>query len=270
MPAYLHLIRIDLYVHATPEALHPVLAAGHAELDSTDHTQDTFTKRLETIAAAHPELVIDALIDNGYNSFVLLRARRGRVETLAIEERPEGATGSVELPYDELATVTLGRDHDEIAAMLEDLGEELEPDEDVTLPTVYPTEAELRAVVERVAAATVEGGGRFVATASGGARFLVELAPDRGRVTKLTVVTEPALVAKLLLADYPPAPAAPRKPDDKYAQPLYWPQSMQQFIQDQATRTDRSMSWIVQWAFKESRNSIAQTELAAGRDAEPD
>lgn len=267
MPAYIRLIRIDLHVDETPPALHPVLAEVHQDLDSTDHTLDSFRERLELHAAAHPELVVDALIDNGYNAFALLRARGGRVEVQAVEERPEGATDRVELPYDDLATVTIGRDREAIGALLAELDTEL--DDPVDLPTVYDSEAQLRALIERVAAAASSGGGSFIAETVE-ARFLVDVAPGRGFVARLVVVTEPELFDRLLRADYTPAPAGPRKPGVKYEQALYWPEAMLRFIQDQATRTDRSLSWIVQRAFLDERATIAQHDRAAlARALEP-
>ncbi len=260
MPAYIHFIRIDMHVDETPAGLHPVLAEVNDDLDSTDHTLDTFTERLERHASAHPGLIVDALIDDGYNGFALLRARGRRVQVQPIDERPEGATGPVELPYDDLASVTIGRDREAIAELLAELGEELE--DPLTLPTHYDSEQQLRALVERVATATIgSGGGAFIAEA-GGTRFLVEVAAGRGHVAKLVVATEPELFARLMRGDYTPAPAAPRKPGDKYQQALYWPASMLRFIQDHATRTDRSLSWIVQRAFMDTRYAIAQSERA--------
>jgi uncharacterized small protein (TIGR04563 family) len=258
MPAHIHLIRIDVHVDEAPPALQPILAEVHEDLDSTNHTLRTFTEGLELHAAAHPELVVDALIDDGYNGFTLLRARGGRVEVQQVEERPEGASDPVNLPYDQLATVTIGRDREAITAMLDELGEELE--DPLTLPTLYDSEDQLRAFVHRVAAAAIgSGGGSFIAEA-GDARFMVEIAAGRSRVAKLVVVTEPELFARLMRGDYAPAPAAARQPDGKYEQELYWPETMLRFIQEQATRTDRSLSWIVQRAFKETHGAIAESE----------
>jgi uncharacterized small protein (TIGR04563 family) len=43
---------------------------------------------------------------------------------------------------------------------------------------------------------------------------------------------------------------------DKRKQSLYFPEDMLKEIQDEATRQDRSMSWIVQMAWKLARNEI--------------
>lgn len=43
---------------------------------------------------------------------------------------------------------------------------------------------------------------------------------------------------------------------DKRKQSLYFPEDMLKEIQDEATRQDRSMSWIVQTAWKLARNDI--------------
>jgi uncharacterized small protein (TIGR04563 family) len=43
---------------------------------------------------------------------------------------------------------------------------------------------------------------------------------------------------------------------DKRKQSLYFPEDMLKEIQEEATRQDRSMSWVVQMAWKLARNEI--------------
>lgn len=43
---------------------------------------------------------------------------------------------------------------------------------------------------------------------------------------------------------------------DKRKQSLYFPEDMLREIQDEAKRQDRSLSWIVQKAWKRSRNEL--------------
>jgi uncharacterized small protein (TIGR04563 family) len=45
---------------------------------------------------------------------------------------------------------------------------------------------------------------------------------------------------------------------DKRKQSLYFPEDMLKEIQDEATRQDRSMSWVVQMAWKLARNEISR------------
>lgn len=45
---------------------------------------------------------------------------------------------------------------------------------------------------------------------------------------------------------------------DKRKQSLYFPEDMLKEIQEEASRQDRSMSWIVQQAWKVSRQQIAR------------
>ena len=45
---------------------------------------------------------------------------------------------------------------------------------------------------------------------------------------------------------------------DKRKQSLYFPEAMLKEIQHEASRQDRSLSWIVQKAWKLSRNDIAK------------
>jgi len=48
------------------------------------------------------------------------------------------------------------------------------------------------------------------------------------------------------------------QPTDKRKQSLYFPEEMLQQIQDEATRQDRSLSWIVQQAWRAAREQIAK------------
>jgi uncharacterized small protein (TIGR04563 family) len=48
------------------------------------------------------------------------------------------------------------------------------------------------------------------------------------------------------------------KPSDKRKQSLYFPVEMLQEIQAEAFRLDRSLSWIVQQAWKKARPEIAR------------
>jgi uncharacterized small protein (TIGR04563 family) len=48
------------------------------------------------------------------------------------------------------------------------------------------------------------------------------------------------------------------QPTDKRKQSLYFPEEMLQQIQEEATRQDRSLSWIVQQAWRTARDQIAR------------
>jgi uncharacterized small protein (TIGR04563 family) len=48
------------------------------------------------------------------------------------------------------------------------------------------------------------------------------------------------------------------QPSDKRKQSLYFPEQMLNEIQEEAMRQDRSMSWIVQQAWKAARTQIAK------------
>jgi uncharacterized small protein (TIGR04563 family) len=45
---------------------------------------------------------------------------------------------------------------------------------------------------------------------------------------------------------------------DKRKQSLYFPEEMLNEIQDEATRQDRSLSWVVQQAWKIAKDSISK------------
>lgn len=59
---------------------------------------------------------------------------------------------------------------------------------------------------------------------------------------------------------------------DKRKQSLYFPEDMLKEIQEEATRQDRSLSWIVQKAWKIARNEIRRypsvNEIEGGEDDE--
>lgn len=65
---------------------------------------------------------------------------------------------------------------------------------------------------------------------------------------------------------------------DKRKQSLYFPEEMLKEIQDEATRQDRSLSWIVQQAWRIARNEVKRfpsvndviggTDDVRGRDEE--
>ncbi len=58
------------------------------------------------------------------------------------------------------------------------------------------------------------------------------------------------------------------QPSDKRKQSLYFPEEMLREIQGEATRQDRSLSWIMQQAWRSARGQIAKMpgmdDLAAG------
>lgn len=272
MPAYVHLIRIDWHYERADAALKSSLPAINERMTSSDHTYDTFLEQLRAIATAQPTLVADALIEDGYRAYFLVRVRAGRVEVAPVDERPEDAMADpIALPLDEIVHVALVRDRDDITARLVEIDDAVDDgvgddDAELPLPLVYPDLASLNAIVERVARAIDTGGGAFVAQVELD-RYLVEVAPGSARIRKLLVATEPALVARLLREDYARVPPAPRERDRKYEIGLYWPEDMLRFMQDAALRVDGSLSSVAQEAFAHARYTIAQSERSVLAEA---
>ena len=63
---------------------------------------------------------------------------------------------------------------------------------------------------------------------------------------------------------------APSAPSDKRKQSLYFPESMLEEINEEAVRLDRSLSWIVQRAWKTARPEIRKIPSSRSVDeAEP-
>ena len=48
------------------------------------------------------------------------------------------------------------------------------------------------------------------------------------------------------------------RPTDKRKQSLYFPEEMLREIQEEATRQDRSLSWIMQQAWRTARGQVAK------------
>ena len=67
-------------------------------------------------------------------------------------------------------------------------------------------------------------------------------------------------------------PALPGSKTDKRKQSLYFPESMLQEIKEEAARLDRSLSWVVQRAWKISRTEIKKlpsvNDVEGGEDEE--
>ncbi|MEJ7596459.1 MAG: hypothetical protein WKG01_01010 [Kofleriaceae bacterium] len=257
MPAYIEFVRIDWHVESTPPDLFPALVAANARCSSDDHTFETLRAELRKTAAAHPTLAADVLLGSGYNSFYLLRVRRGRVTEQAVEERPEGETVTRDLPYEDLVTVTLVRNRKVLGAALLAVDPDLDVASAIDLPTHYSSEALLRKLMHRIALAIDAGGGAFIAEAGDhDARFLVELVPGKAVVRALLVVTQPTLVARLLANELTPIPRLGRDPRQGYPCELDWPADMLAYLTAAATRVQHSVAYLVQYALRVARPKL--------------
>jgi uncharacterized small protein (TIGR04563 family) len=58
-------------------------------------------------------------------------------------------------------------------------------------------------------------------------------------------------------------------PTDKRKQSLYFPEDMLREIQEEATRQDRSLSWIVQQAWRSARAQVAKMPGVPDRGPPP-
>jgi uncharacterized small protein (TIGR04563 family) len=220
VPDYIHLIRIDWHIRETPVELHAAISAANDRCTGEDHTYQTVHEQLAAAAAANPALVADALVETGPCSFAFMFARHGEVTEEDVVEVPEGTTEKIRLPYDD------------------------DPPFDLSLQ--YDSEEHLR---EHLEAVRPDEAASFV-TNVGDDRFLVELSPETWSITKLVVSNRPALFARLMAGDFEAPKPAGRDPAQRYGQPLFFPRAMLDFLQTHATRMDRSLSWVVQYAVK--------------------
>jgi uncharacterized small protein (TIGR04563 family) len=270
MPYYVQRTSIDWHYDEHDAELSSIVALANQRLSSRTHTAETFEQSLRELASQHPELRCDALIEDGFRFLRLFRAARGDVSHIEVEQRPEDALASaIELPLDDMADVRLssGRAQAldallEAAAYPEDLDGE---DESVQLPLQYKDAARLRAAMTAVAAAIEVAADPFVAEVET-TRYLVELKAGNARVARLKTITEPELVARLLAGRVAPVPQAPLADSSKYEQTVYLPDHVLANVREHAARTDRSLSYIAQHAYKLGRQRIlactSSTELA--------
>lgn len=187
MPIYLKVVSIDWHPEAISAELRPMVPWANARLAAADHTWETFQRQLAGLVHEHPGLIVDALVEDGLRTRWLFRARGGRLDEVCVVERfADDPDTPVDLPYDDVVTVTLARalGHDPAGRALE-------------VPLCHADEPALRATIDRIAGAIDRGGGAFVADA-GIERFFVELAPGCAELRRLAAVTEPELVARLL------------------------------------------------------------------------
>ncbi len=163
MPYFVGMIRIDWHVEEASPALQRVLPAANADLDSPDHTYETFEERLTHFAQAHSDA--RALVEDGFRVRWFFHVRGGEIEVRHV--------------YPVLAEV----DHDELI-------DGIEPE--------YETEADLIAAVED--ASNAQASGEMVADV-GRDRYLVRLAGGGAEVHKAYAV-DPALFDRLLDGTY--------------------------------------------------------------------
>jgi hypothetical protein len=232
MTTYLALLRIDWHVAKTPAELMPVVIAGHASLYKETHTYMTFEEELRSIASKHPALVVDALIEPGGRNLVLFRVGAGQVTQIPVEERPVGWNKSLD-PFADYTCSYLRHPHWDSEAKLR---------EDAAIMAHQNNPAE---GIECFIAQTRE------------ARYLVELeSSDWHRVLKLEFVTDPAVVTKLWRGDFQVPPQA-RSPEVRYEHPLTGSRAMLRFLEQQATRTARNLSSLVEFAWTAGHKRVA-------------
>jgi uncharacterized small protein (TIGR04563 family) len=202
------------------------------------------------------------------------------VADVELAERLAEAPGrAIELPYDQVAYVTVTGDGAALRALVaEQQGEDAEAEDgdgngddddagELELPLEYESEAALRDLVARVAAVVAEGTDEAFVAEAGEARYVVTVSRGAGTVRRLAFAGAGAAVAERLrrggVVEPPAPPPAPRDPSAKYEVALFWSQALLDEVQAAAVRTDRSLSWIVQLAWKTAAAAIA----ASGPDA---
>ena len=161
MPYYVELIRIDLHVDDASPELRRALSAASDDLEDTDHTYETFEERLTLFAEAHPDAVVDALVQDGFRVRWFFHARAGKVTVRDV--------------YPVLADI----DHDARIAGIE---------------SEYGDEADLIADVDRASNAYATG---TMVVDIESERYLVQLANGAASVHK-AYPADPALFERLM------------------------------------------------------------------------
>lgn len=177
MPAYVGFVRIEFHVDGVSPALRVAVRAAKIALDSADHTMQTFDWRLRLFAQAHPEIGVDALVEDADRTRWLFQARRGAV--------------IVQHVYPVLADV-------EHEAQIEGIAHE------------YDAEAELIEAVDAASNAHLDG---TMVVDVGLKRYLVKLAGGGAAVLEAYPVDR-ALVHRLVQLEYSPEQRALSRTDD--------------------------------------------------------
>lgn len=275
MPYYVQRASIDWHYDEHDAELSSMVALANQRLSSSAHTAETFEQTLRELASQHTSLRCDALIEDGFRVYRLFRAAQGDVSQIEVEQRPEDALGSPsDLPLDDMADVRLQSNRGPIlAALLEAAAypEDLDAEEEsIQLPIQFKDVAGLRSAMTAVAGAIDAPADAFVAEVET-SRYLVELRPGHARVAQLVPVTEPELVARLLSGQVAPVPQSPLSDNSKYEQSVYLPEGVLNNVRGHAARTDRSLSYMVQYAYKLARQRILECPSSAALlDALPD
>ncbi|MGE0872296.1 MAG: hypothetical protein AB7P03_27300 [Kofleriaceae bacterium] len=272
----LRLFRVDWGWRERSELERAVIRKYHPQLDTSGHSVDSFATVLARASAELPAIEIVALVEDHYRARTLVLARAGASKRIAIKDTTHRGQWAMRpwLPLDSVVTPVKASKAQEVWDVLcesntadtplERNGDELE------LPLSYRSERHLRWAMELVADAMIGPLAQFVAQI-GHHRHLVTLRSKSVQIEPL--IQWPSSnsefherqVEGLLAADpeelFPVVVSARRRMathpgGTKLDQAIYLPESQLHDIEHQAVRTDRSLSWVVQEAWRISRESV--------------
>lgn len=297
MPTYIRGARIDWCWAERSDDERAIVRRHQAQLDSRDHGLESFAAGLAVASGELPAVDIAALVFDETRSRTLMLAHAGVVQRVFVKDvmaplPAKDGPGFVcwsalrNPPTDVDGTIACGAAAAAVHAAfvaVADGHEPLPPDDDggVEVPLDYTAEEPMRRALALAARAMAGAPFEFIAEVPSQScrRFWVTLRPGRAEIRATrswasSDSTEHAeLIERLLAAD--PVALMPETPSlreragktDKVEQSLYFPESMIDHIRAQSLRCDRSLSSVVQsaWRFAEP-TIVALADRAAGRE----
>lgn len=273
MPIYITDSRVDWGWNERSEEERTIIRTYQSQLDAGDHGVESFSTLLSRASAALPAIEIRALLEEDSRSRTLLLASGGRVQPVNIKDatRPGRWLDLPWLPLDHFATVRCGSSSEDVRAALADASySEVEGEEDeIDVPLEYSSLDELRSSMNLVAQAMTGEPDQFVADVNH-ERYLVSLRPGAASIQPLTPWPssdreDHATLVRTLLSKsrselFPVRVSARERMAasgaTKMAQALFLPEALLAELQVEGVRTDRSLSYLVQYAWKEARERI--------------
>ncbi|MGE0549262.1 MAG: hypothetical protein AB7O24_23270 [Kofleriaceae bacterium] len=271
----LRFVRVDWGWSDRSELERAIVRKYQPQLDARGHVVDSFATVLARASAELPALEIVALVEDDYRARTLLHARGGVTKRIAIKDTTRRGQWAMRpwLPLDSVVTVVKSSKAQEVWDVLCEANtadpQLVRSGDEMELPLGYRSERHLRWAMELVADAMIGPLAQFVAQI-GHQRQLVTLRSKSVQIEPL--IQWPSSnsefherqVESLLAADpeelFPVVVSARRRmethPGTKLDQAIYLPETLLHDIEHQAVRTDRSLSWVVQEAWKISRDSV--------------
>jgi hypothetical protein len=260
----------------------PALSRVQAALLASEQTLQSFELGLATLVSASPELAGDVLAQCAcWGHFVLYRAREGKLTRRTIEERTADRFAEplqFASAIQRTTTLAIAQDYAGICSELGLACAQVDaPAGVLEIPRQFAFELRMRATLDRIARALVEGEAhRWVATA-GAERFLVELRTRTANVRRLVFVNEDQRMRALLypkaarsalaaaaglLSERGKGPVSARPPESAPPIVIVWREEILEAVEEEAFLQQQSVAAVLQEAWANARVELALHDAA--------